>query len=192
MSSDIVSQKKPRWLIIVGAVLIVLVVLGAWFVSQRGKQKFTTLEMKPENLVELIEVSGVVQPERGVMLKAPLGAKVVQRLLSENQRVVLGTPLLALDTVNLSLQLKQARTNADNTVSQAQQEAQTAAQALNQIEHSYSGNLLSLRNQLQQAEENLFFLEREVQRLQNLQAQGASSLQQLEQQQNQLKQAQPK
>lgn len=181
---------KPRWMIVLGAVLILVGIGVAWRLSHRTGPQYVTLTLQPENLVETIEVSGMVQSERAVTLKAPVGAQVLARLQPENQRVKAGTPLLKLDTEALALQLKQARVNAQSSEQQALQEVQTAREALSELERNRSGNLLNLRNALQQAEENLFFVQQELQRRRKLLAAGALASQQIDQQEQELKQAQ--
>lgn len=190
MSDTPVQRTRwPRLWLMVGGTLILLAVAGVWWWVHPRRPAYQTLSLQPETLLETIDVSGVVNAERAVQLKASLSAKVLNRLVEENQRVGLGTPLLSLDLASLRLQLEQARIQAQNAEVQARSELDTARVALAELELRRPRNLLSLDNTVQKAEENLFFLERELQRQQRLLAEQAITRQQFEQQRQQVTQA---
>lgn len=187
-----VRAAKPRlprrWLIAGGLLIAFAIGLTWWFVRPR-KPDYQTLSLQPETLLETIDVSGVVNAERTVQLKAGLSAKVLGRLVDENLRVGQGTPLLSIDTGPLRLQLEQARTQAQTGEVQARSELDTASAALAELEKRKPRNLISLGNAVQKAEESLFFLERELRRQQALFAEQAITRQQLDQQSQQVAQA---
>lgn len=180
---------RPRlpWYWIVAGILLVLIGLAVLWVLMRPRgPAYTTFTLQPQTLVETIDVSGVVEPERVLTLKAAISSRVLERSVRENQRVPAGTPLLRLDTDTLQLQLQQAQTQALNSDQQATSELRSATSALNELDARHRQNLLGLGNQVQKAEENLFFLERELTRLQRLHAEQAVTAQSVDQQQQQM------
>ena len=180
--------KRRWWLGVLGLVLL-LAIGGGIKAYLKASEPPNTVALEPKTLTETINVSGVVQSERSVTLKASAAAKVLQRRVPENERVERGTPLLQLDTDVLRLQAEQARVNAQTSLNQAHQELDAAQHNYTQLGQRREGNLLTLRNQLQQAEETLFFVEREFQRVKQLRQEEVISPQSLEQQERQLVQA---
>lgn len=181
--------KLPKRWIAAGALLIVLGIGLAWWLSRPRGPEYQTLSLAPESLVETIDVSGVVESERSVSLKAGVSARVLARKVSENQRVAAGTPLLSLDTDTLNLQLSQARTQAQTGQQQARSELDSASNALAELSRRKQQSLVGLRNQVQKAEENLYFLERELGRQQRLLAEQAVTAQSVDQQRQQVEMA---
>lgn len=181
--------RVPRWVIWGGSALVLVGVGAALWWSQRPSSTPATLTLKPESLVETVDVSGVVLSERDVTLKASLGGSVLARLVAENQRVKPQTPLLQLDGRNYQLQLEQTQISARNNLRQAQSELEAAQRSLQQTETQLQRSLLNLRNQVQKAEEHVFFLSQELLRQQRLHAEGVVSDQSISQQQAQLEQA---
>ncbi|MBF2052799.1 MAG: efflux RND transporter periplasmic adaptor subunit [Candidatus Sericytochromatia bacterium] len=180
-----------RWLrlSLIGLALV-MVGLSVWFWRQRqAAQVPELLTLQPESLVETLSITGVAQSERSVVLKAGVSARVLGRRVAENTPVAAGTVLLDLDTSQLASQLQQTRVNSNSNLQQAETELQTAQTQFKELEIRRSGQLLGLQNQLQQAEENVFFLERETARQQRLRAEGVGTAQGLAQQQQQLEQA---
>lgn len=181
----------PRWRP-VALVLLGLGLLGAGLWSWRqyqAQQVPVLLTLRPESLTETLSITGLAQSERSVVLKAGVSARVLQRQVSENHTVKAGTPLLSLDTAQLLSQWQQVQANSRSTLQQAQTELEGALNQLKELESRRSGQWLNLQNQLQQAEENYFFMQRETQRQERLQAEGVFSEQALAQQQQQLEQA---
>ncbi|HEY9843867.1 MAG: efflux RND transporter periplasmic adaptor subunit [Candidatus Sericytochromatia bacterium] len=181
--------RLPRRWVLAGLLLILAGVATFWWFSQHRGPEFITETLGTQTLVETIDVSGVVSPERSLTLKAAVSGRVLDRLAAENQHVAAGEPLLRLDTDTLGLQLQQAQTQAQTSEQQAASELRSAAAALAELEARRPRNLLSLSNQVQKAEESLFFLESELARQQALLAEQVISRQQFEQQRQQADQA---
>lgn len=186
----VVSRRRlPRGWILAGALLILIGVgLAVWLLRPR-QPDFTTLSLQPETLVETIDVSGTIESERVVQLKAGVSVRVLRRAVAENQRVAAGTPLLKLDVAALNLQLQQSRTQTLTSQRQAQSELDSAAATISELEKRRRESLVGLRNQVQRAEENLFFLERELTRQENLLAEAVVTAQSVDQQRQQVTQA---
>lgn len=184
------QRRKRRWWLW-GVILLVLIGGGfsAWRAYRKASAPPETRALEAKTLTETINVSGVVQSERSVTLKARAAATVLQRRVLENERVTRGTPLLSLDTDVLRIQREQAQVNASTQSAQAQQELNAAQKNYEQLRQRRKGNLLNLQNQLQQAEENLFFIERDFERKAQLRQEEVISPQALDQQRQQLTQA---
>ncbi|PKL77959.1 MAG: hypothetical protein CVV27_04195 [Candidatus Melainabacteria bacterium HGW-Melainabacteria-1] len=180
------KPRLPRRWLLAGGLLILLLIGAAWWFTRPRGPEFSTLTLAPVTLTETIDVSGVVESERSVSLKASVSGRVLERRVAENQRVPAGVPILSLDTAQLRLQLQQARTQSLTSQQQAQAEIDSAAAAIAELERRRGQNLIGLRNQIQKAEEGLFFLERELLRLQRLLAEDAVTAQSVDQQRQQV------
>ncbi|MGV3524652.1 MAG: efflux RND transporter periplasmic adaptor subunit [Candidatus Sericytochromatia bacterium] len=191
MSAEVArSWWGPRVKIaLAGAVLVGVGVGGFFWYSRVSQPNYLTLTLSPETLVETIDVSGVVESERQVNLKATGSGQVLRRAVLENRRVAAGQLLLELDGATPQLQLAQAQANAVASENQALTELETARKALAEAETQSSRSLINLSNQLQKAEENVFFLERELARSETLTREGVTTAQALAQQRQQLEQA---
>ncbi len=186
-----VLEKPKRWRrrwIVLGILLIVLAIAAAWWFSQ-PKVEPTTKTIQLEKLTETIDVSGVVLSEHDVMIKSEIAAAVRQRLVQINQRLAAGTPLLKLAESQQSLQVKQTQITGQGAIQQSQTDLNTARRALQEIEAQADRAVINLRNALQKAEENLFFVERELTRSKQLYREGVITSQNLAQQQQQVDQA---
>lgn len=179
----------PRKYLIAGAAFVVLGVGGAWYASQPHAPAYETLILKPETLVSTVDVSGAVESERKVTLKANVSLQIGGRRVQENQRVPQGTALLALDNANYRLQVNQAQVQRETSEQQALTELSTAQKALDTALTQARYNQVNLSNQWQKAEENLFFLQRELDRQQRLYQQKVIPAQNFQQSQQQLQQA---
>lgn len=182
-------HKIPRRYVIAGSLLILLGVGGAWYWSHPDSPDYDTLVMKPQTLVSTVDVSGIVESERKVTLKAAVSTQIAGRRVTENQRVAQGTPLLAIDNANYRLQVDQAQVQRNTSESQAQTELKLARQALETAQTQARYNQVNLNNQWQKAEENLFFLQREQARNARLYQQKVIPAQTYQQAQQQLEQA---
>lgn len=179
----------PRKYLLGGAAFVVLGVGAAWYSSQPHAPAYETLTLQPETLVSTVDVSGIVESERKVTLKANVSLQIGGRRVQENQRVAQGTPLLSLDNANYRLQVNQAQVQRDTSEKQALTELTTAQKALETALTQARYNQVNLSNQWQKAEENLYFLQRELERQQRLYQQKVIPAQSYQQSQQQLQQA---
>ncbi len=182
-------EQLPRKYLWAGSLFVVLGVGAAWYASQPHAPAYDTLTLQPETLVSTVDVSGTVESERKVTLKANVSLQIGGRRVQENQRVAQGTPLLALDNANYRLQVNQAQVQLQTSESQALTELQTAQKALDTALTQARYNQVNLSNQWQKAEENLFFLERELKRQARLYQQKVIPAQTYQQSKQQLEQA---
>lgn len=184
------KPRRLRWLWLVsGTLLITAAIAGAFWYSRHRTGEPLHQIVSRQNLKETIDVSGAVFSEQDVILKASLSAQVLQRLVSENQRVSAGTPILQLDSATYALQLQQARVNAQASLTQAQVERSSAEKALQEVLRRKQMNIDNLLNQRDKAHRNLLFQEEEYLRQVRLSQEGVISSQRLEQQKQALDQA---
>lgn len=180
----------PRRYIIGGLLFLIIGIGGFWWWSQRQiEPEYNTLTVKPDTLISTVDVSGVVESERKVTLKAVVAAQISKRLVLENQRQRINAPLLALDNSQYQLQVNQARVQKVTSESQARTELALAQKALNSATTQAQYNQVNLNNQWQKAEESLFFLKREQERSARLFQQKVVSSQTFQQTQQQVDQA---
>lgn len=184
------SEKSRRlWFILIGLLLICVVVGGFYSYSRYFKPKITTMLVKRQNLQEVIEVSGMVESERDVVLKSLVSGQVLERLVPENQRVFEGVALARLDGSQYQLQLSQARVNMGATAAQARTEMGSARKTLQDALQRKQLNVRNLRNQENKVKHQLAFLERELKRLRQLAQAGVVPAQNLDTQRQQMEQA---
>lgn len=183
------EKSSRRWFILVGLLLICLVVGGFYSYARYFKPKIATITVKRQNLQELIEVSGMVESEKDVVLKSLVSGQVLERLVPENQRVFEGTALARLDGSQYQLQLSQARVNMGATAAQARTEMGSARKTLQDALQRKQLNVRNLRNQENKVKHQLTFLERELKRLRQLEQAGVIPSQNLDNQRQQMEQA---
>lgn len=169
--------------------LVILIGGFLWWKKQQAKPEYDIHTAKPETLISTVDVSGIVESERKVTLKAAVAAQVAKRLVLENQRQGAGAPLLALDNSQYQLQADQARVQKVTSESQARTELALAQKALNSAQTQSRYNQVNLNNQWQKAEETLFFLKREQERNARLYQQKVVSNQAFQQNKQQVDQA---
>ena len=180
----------PRRYLLGGLLFVIVGVGGFWWWSERQTPpEYNTLTLKPETLISTVDVSGVVESERKVTLKAGVTAQVEKRLVLENLRQAMHAPLLALDNSQYQLQLNQARVQKVTSEAQARTELALAQKALESAITQARYNQVNLNNQWQKAEESLFFLKREQERSARLVQQKVISNQTFQQSQQQVDQA---
>lgn len=182
------KHKRRIWLFSAIFILIALAASAFWY-SRMRQQEFPTQVVQLQDLKETIDVSGAVFSEQDVVLKASFSAQVLGRLVSENQWVAAGTPLLRLDNSTHVLQLQQARVNAQAALAQALAEQHSAEKALQEVLRRQQMNIDNLKNQKDKAYRNLLFQESEYLRQIRLTQEGISTPQRLEQQKQALDQA---
>ncbi|MBI5867297.1 MAG: efflux RND transporter periplasmic adaptor subunit [candidate division Zixibacteria bacterium] len=120
-------SRKRLWLI-GSTVLVVLVVL--FLVFGRSGDKRTAVQTDvavAENITELVNASGRIQPQTKVNIVAEVSAEIRKLYVREGERVSKGQPLLLLDTVQLKSDVAQSRYSLEELTShtasaQAEQE----------------------------------------------------------------------
>jgi HlyD family secretion protein len=149
-----------------------------------------TVAVTRRSLTEAVEVSGVAESHRRVVLKARVSGTVSALGVAENQRVARGGDLLRLDEVPARLNLDQAEAAFRASVRQAEAQLASARRTLAEAESRQRVTLTTMENQLAKARTAAGFLTRDLRRLRELAAEGAVSRQALEQQEQQWRQAQ--
>lgn len=184
------QHQGKRKAIAIATVAVLLIVGGIAFAVWRPfAAEPAAIAVERRDLVELVEVAGVVEPERRVTLKAEVQGVVEALPVPENERVATGTPLLRLDPTQARLQLAQARANAESSLAQAATSLDSARKTLADAESRQAVTVASARTQLAKAESAMAFLEAELRRNRALLAEGAITRQAVEQQAQQLRQA---
>ncbi len=179
----------PKRYLAIGIVFVLLGVAAFLGWNRQGVTAYETLTLTPETLVSTVDVSGVVESERKVTLKASVATQILGRSVPENKRVPRGTRLLQVNNSTYRIQLDQARTQRNTAIEQARVERNLAQTSLAEARVQAQNNLVNLRNQLQKAEESLFFLRQEKQRSERLYREKVISAQAYQQAQQQLDQA---
>lgn len=116
MATKLRSRKKL--LLIGSSVLLLIIVLFAVF--GRSGDKRTTVQTDvaiAENITELVNASGRIQPQTKVNIVAEVSAEIRQLYVREGDRVTKGQPLLLLDTVQLKSDVAQSRFSLDELTS---------------------------------------------------------------------------
>lgn len=183
-------QRLPRSYLWGGLLFLVLIIGGlGWWKQRQAPPEYNTLTAQADTLISTVDVSGFVDSERKVTLKAAVAAQVSKRLALENQRQAAGAPLLALDNSQYQLQADQARVQKVTSEAQARTELSLAQKNLSSTLTQSQYNQVNLSNQWQKAEENLYFLKREQERNARLFQQNVISKQTFEQNKQQVDQA---
>lgn len=189
ISQEVINAMKKKWWILLGLLVVLGIAIAVWM-RRDPTQNWETEPLQTQTLKEVVDVSGMVHSGKDVTLKSAIQGEVLVRYLKENQRVKTETPLLQVDSSQLSLQNRQALVNAQASVQQAQIEFDGAKKAWQEAQKRRHSNLEQLENQVLKAQKNLNYLQKEWQRKETLYAEKVISHEQLKQFEEQLKQAQ--
>jgi multidrug efflux pump subunit AcrA (membrane-fusion protein) len=161
---------------------------GVWLAKPFAKPP-ETIVVTRHDLAETVEVSGVAESSRHVVLKAKATGLVKALVVAENRRAVAGAELLRLDGEQARLGLAQAVANAEAQGRQAATQRATARRALAEATARQAATLAQLEGRLTKAREAAAFLARDLARFRELGAEGAVSRQAVDQQAQQARQA---
>lgn len=148
-----------------------------------------TIKVERRTLEEIVEVSGMVEAAKSVVLKAETSGVVQEKLVPENAQAKKGQLLLRLDPDQAKAQLDQAEANAKAAVLQARTALANARKTLDETTARQRVSLQNARNQLKKADSNVGFLSGELARNESLLAEGGVASQAIESQRQQLQQA---
>jgi HlyD family secretion protein len=156
-----IVKKRRKWIIItIVAVLVLLVIGGLAYKSQKGKAKEEVVrieEVKRGDLTERVSATGEIEPKEIVQISTRVSARIIDMPYGEGNVVTCGDPnanppipasvLVKLDAKDLESQLKLAE------ASKAAQEAEVEVEK-SRIEASKS-NLVALAATLEQSQNDL-------------------------------------
>lgn len=184
------SPRPSRRAVVLASIAVVSVVaVAALFALKPFAQEPATFVVERQDLREVVEVSGVVESVRSVTLKAETTGAVSSLLVADNAEVAKGAPLLRVEATQARLQLAQAESNAQASVSQSETALASARRSLDESGALQRVAVTNARNQLEKARANALHLEGELARSEALFAEGAVSRQGIEAQRQQLRQA---
>lgn len=184
-----VHHPRRRALLWASVALVGLVGATALVVTHPWAHPPETLVVQRQDLQEVVEVSGVVESRRAVMLKAEAAGLVQGLAVPENGEAKSGTALLRIDPTQARLQLEQARTNARAAEAQALTALQNARRTLGETADLQKVAVTNARNALAKAQANVAFLGRDLARNEALYVDGAVTRQAIDTQRQQLSQA---
>ncbi|GIW21226.1 MAG: secretion protein HlyD [Candidatus Sericytochromatia bacterium] len=184
------KERKVKLYIIVLGIVVVFIGVGIFYwYSKKINQKYNTYTVKPITLVEKLDISGGIESEYDVTLKSSVSGTIIERFINENDFVKKNQILFKLDTIQAELQLNQAITNANASKLQAETELKNAQKSLSDAIERKKININNLKNQIKKVEENVSFLEKELERNYNLFKENAVTKQNIDNLNQQLKQA---
>lgn len=181
--------RRPRrwWLLAIGGIVIVTGTVIA--IRRPFAAKIETVAVERRTLREEVEVSGTVEAQRDVVLKAEVAGPITARLIDEGARVAPGAPLLTIDIETARLQLEQTKRNAAAQETAAQTELAGAQRALSEAESRRTTAIRTLTNDVARTETALAQAERDANASTLLVKEEAVSKNSADQTQTQLQQA---
>lgn len=186
------NMKKPIIIFgLIGSVLIVGIIAGFYYYSKNKNQNINTITVGRQTLKDIIDISGSVEAENDVVVKSNTNGLVVKRFINENVKILDGSPIIEIapqDPQLARLQINQAKINSSNSQMQAQTELNNALRALEDSKDKQQLNLKNFVNQIDKANSNIVFLEKEYLRNKNLYDQGAIQKQTIDNQIQQIEQ----
>lgn len=110
------SRKK---LLIGGSVALLIVVFAIISLNSSGEErtKVQTDVAESDDITELVNASGRIQPQTKVNIVAEVSAEIREIYVREGDRVLKGQPLILLDTVQLKSDVAQTRYSLDEMTS---------------------------------------------------------------------------
>ena len=183
------SKKAIYIFSIIGILIISLSVTGAYFYSKRKSANIKTTQIKKQTLKDIIDISGTVESEQDINIRSTNSGLVIKRIVTENVKVKVGSPIAEIDRQLPQLQLNQAKVNASNNKLQAQTELKNSEKALSDAKYRQQINFKNLDNQINRSKSNIEFLEKELVRNENLLNEGAIARQTVDNQKQQIEQA---
>jgi HlyD family secretion protein len=115
----VIKWRPRRKLILIGSSVILLIII-LFLAFGRSGDKRTAVQTDiavAENITELVNASGRIQPQTKVNIVAEVSAEIRQLHVREGDRVAKGQPLLLLDTVQLKSDVAQSRFSLDELTS---------------------------------------------------------------------------
>lgn len=184
------KTKSKKWFFIFGVIFVLVVILGTYVYSKKLLNKpAKTISVQKQELKDIIDVSGLVESENDIIIKSVSTGIVMNRFVKENVRVKINTPLLEIDPKQTKLQLNQAKINAISTKLLSETNLINANRTLADAEERHKTNVENIRKQLDKLKNNIGYLEVELKRNKSLLTAGAVSKQTIDNQQQQLTQA---
>ena len=116
MATKLRSRKK---LLIGGSIALLIIVIAIITLNSSGEKR-TTVQTDvaiTDDITELVNASGRIQPQTKVNIVAEVSAEIRELYVREGDRVTKGQPLLLLDTVQLKSDVAQARFSLDELTS---------------------------------------------------------------------------
>jgi len=111
-------RPRKKLLLIGSSVLVLLIILFVAFGRSGDKRTAVQTDIAvAENITELVNASGRIQPQTKVNIVAEVSAEIRQLHVREGDRVTKGQPLLLLDTVQLKSDVAQSRFSLDELTS---------------------------------------------------------------------------
>ena len=111
-------RSRKKLLLIGSSVLLLLIILFVAFGRSGDKRTVVQTDVAvAENIMELVNASGRIQPQTKVNIVAEVSAEIRQLYVHEGDRVTKGQPLLLLDTVQLKSDVAQSRFSLDELTS---------------------------------------------------------------------------
>jgi HlyD family secretion protein len=137
MRGAIVKKRRKSIIITIVAVLVLLVIGGLAYKSQKGKAKEEVVrieEVKRGNLTERVSATGEIEPKEIVQISTRVSARIIEMPYDEGNIVTCGDPnanppippsvLVKLDAKDLESQLRLAE--ASRNAQEAQTEVEKA------------------------------------------------------------------